>query len=48
MGVDIESIHGYIYSAVYHTLYRAPIDGSSMETLTDKGKIQVYNTNTFV
>ena len=47
MGVAIESIHGYIYSAVYTTLYRAPIDGSAIEPVTDNGKMQVYNINTF-
>ena len=49
MGVSIESIHGYIYSAAFsaRALYRAPIDGSSRETVIDKGKIQFYNANSF-
>ena len=48
MGVAIESIYGYIYSAAYSKLFRASIDGSSRETLIEEGKIQVYNTNSFL
>ena len=40
MGVTIDSIHEYIYTAVFEKLsYRAKLDGSSFESILTEGKM---------